>query len=93
MIDLNEIENRCDRDFVTHARGDIAALIQRVRELEEAQRWISVEDRVPLDMKNYQLWIFGGGLEKGFYMNERFFGEQDEIEDVTHWRELPEGPK
>jgi hypothetical protein len=81
---------------------------ERIKELEAAQQWISVKDRLPEEKENwitldYQQVIcccdFGGDPIRidvrtyGFGKGHFWHGPQIMDGVVTHWQYLPEPPK
>lgn len=83
-------------------RFEIEQLEQRIRKLEEAQRWIPVSERLP--EVDTRVEIFDGfeqTMHIGYY---REHAKQWDSEDggywhgknfglITHWRPLPEPPE
>lgn len=71
--------------------------------LRERNEWISVDDRLPDDGRNYLCrCIINGNTEYPFFMvlhyilideNPHFQHECDQGLKVTHWMPLPEPPK
>lgn len=83
--------------------GDlIITLRARVAELEAAQQWIPVTERLPERQGNTALNARYLVLYLGYYHDVIVFspsnkkwlsGEEDKTEFVTHWMPLPEPPK
>jgi len=71
---------------------EIARLEQRIRELEEQQRWIPVSERLP-EVDGYY-WTIDvlGKQEEWMYRHGGWYMEKD-ISFITHWRPLPEPPE
>lgn len=58
--------------------------------------WISVEDRLPVDMGTVLIAHKGGvsfGWYNGAYWEKGAATKHREIKTVTHWMPLPEPPK
>ena len=81
---------------------EIARLEQRIRELEEHQRWIPVSERLP--EVDTRVEIFGGFEQTTHIGYYREHATQWDSEDggywhgknfglITHWRPLPPPPK
>lgn len=79
-----------------------ATIVKRLNETEAAQ-WISVEDRLPSEMAEVDVFIKGPKWTRGERVADAWVDcgnwfiatDGDEIEDVkyvTHWRPLPEPP-
>ena len=75
---------------------------QRIRELEEVQRWIPVSERLP--EVDTRVEIFGGFEQTTHIGHYREHATQWDSEDgcywhgknfglITHWRPLPEPPE
>ena len=75
---------------------------QRIRDLEEQQRWIPVSERLPEVDKRVE--IFGGFEQTTHIGHYREHAKQWDSEDggywhgknfglITHWRPLPEPPE
>lgn len=79
-----------------HGEDEIARLTQRVRELEEANRWIPVSERDPKVGHFYQVILTTGiskNIGRGTILFSRATGWSNSYGHVTHWREnlpLPE---
>lgn len=82
--------------------AEVAALRARVAELEQAARWVSVDQRLP-DVEEHVLtiyWTFGGGsaatiralLDTGMWF-DCGSGYLCPPNNVTHWRPLPTPPE
>jgi hypothetical protein len=72
----------------------IEVLRARVAELEAANRWIPVSERLPENMR--MIWTFGAYDSPAvcWYRNGRFVNCYDttlDMSGVTHWK-LPEAP-
>jgi hypothetical protein len=74
------------------------ALHSRIAELEEAQQWISVEERLPEDGQETLCWLEYEKITYGIYIAEkegwaRFdYGGWIPIYGVTHWATKPLPP-
>jgi hypothetical protein len=102
------VGNSCDWERVDAALALIRQQQERIKELEAAQQWISVKDRLPRSMANKVLvYVQHEDLVGyiGFGHYEKFNGEEMwyDLERgeqfakngyiVTHWMPLPEPPK
>ena len=74
---------------------------RRLKELEEKQRWIPVEERLPDAHEScivYRKGTFGHysmlrySPELGFHFYDSEWGDVT-VDDVTHWMPLPEPPE
>lgn len=85
-----------------HAINENCKLRQRIRELEEQQRWIPVSERLP--EVDTRVEIFGGFEQTTHIGYYREHAKQWDSEDggywhgknfglITHWRPLPEPPE
>lgn len=71
----------------------LAQVCERIAELEAAQRWISVEERLPDHSDMMLICVKSGFASLGFYYNGFKWGcDSSSASDVTHWRHLPEPP-
>lgn len=93
-------------DGIKYLSAEKQVLMRRVRELEsenarlkDAQRWIPVSERLPVDKKHYMTIVmncFDGSRD---VYRLRYYGEGDwfswtsESNVVTHWKEEPELPE
>lgn len=71
---------------------DYAKLIEKIAELEAAQRWISVSEQLPKEMQEVLVSV---GVKLSIMYHSRV-GWTDEWfidNDVTHWMPLPQLPK
>ena len=79
--------------------------LERIEELE-ATGWISVEDRLPERMDNYDVWLSGDNMykprrmadvvyskEHGAWLSIMAMGVHPYADQITHWMPLPEPPK
>lgn len=92
-------------DFVSHSRTDIPALLAHIEELEkQVIKWIPVSERTPLDHQHVLIRCEGGyvrsaiwhNLVEGSFRDKGFSPEENwyvVLAGVTHWAELPLGPK
>ena len=95
-INLNYCDNCSAESNVEHwnTRPIEDALHARIAELEEAQRWISVSERLPEDLQPTVIITKGGmtGIVRYLELYGREgFGSWSE--DVTHWMPLPQPPE
>lgn len=79
--------------------------LARVENIEPAQQWVPVTERLPEEERNiYWVYTDFGSMHECRWTNNRFgLGESDtwgwsifdvpQHSKVTHWRELPEPPK
>jgi len=77
--------------YIASLESENAALRQRVQELEEAQRWIPVTERLP-DSNRDVLVTVDSCVEKAWYSNtkQRWNDKYgDCLDGVTAWCELP----
>ena len=93
----NRIHGFCSMECETawEYEDDIRDLTARIAELEAAQRWIPVGERLPLlrDSKAVLAFTKSGETYSGMYLgNNEWTGlERDFREgEVTHWMPLPE---
>ena len=92
-----DFENRTDCDYCEN----IQRAVRRITELEAAQRWIPVGDRLPRSNKPVQVYMpkLYMSVQTGFY--DRYYGEDDDEwyehwvapSEVTHWMPLPQPPE
>mgnify|MGYP001335451616 CR=1 FL=1 len=79
----------------SHDEDTITALRARVAELEAAQRWIPVTERLPEDTRDVLVWC--GITEKGCYSpSQHMWSVYDDGYSpipVTHWMPLPQPPE
>jgi hypothetical protein len=68
----------------------IPLLEARIVELEESQRWIPVEERLPKDDTLVMVWI-GCGIDVVFFRKGIFYTFAGS--EVTHWRPMPNPPE
>lgn len=56
--------------------------------------WISVKDRLPVEMGNYRVRYSNGNEENdiGFCQEKGFYYGTDRLDHVTHWMPLPSPP-
>lgn len=102
--DLNMVSNsqelegymRFSQKWMPDLAEELLQTRQRIRELEEAQRWTPVTERLP-DVPNGQGWFLCCLLDEGHnqYQDKILFldGEWITFATVTHWRPLPEPPE
>jgi len=78
---------------------EVTDLKSRIAELEAAQRWIPVSERLPEDKKHYMTVVmncFDGSRDVyrlRYYGNGDWFSWSSESNVVTHWKEEPELPE
>lgn len=56
---------------------------------EETNLWTSMQDASPPEQKNYLTVISGGDMVVTEWLGSKWLFDMP----VTHWREMPEGPK
>ena len=80
---LSSISRSVDRLF-----SQLQAAQAKIKELEQAQEWISVDDAEPEISGDYL--VFSNG-----WVNESFYSETNgwDRDTVTHWMPLPPQPK
>ena len=69
---------------------------ERIKELEAAQKWISVKDRLPRVLDQVLLYTNDGRMHVGQYndlVGSFMFANAHLAGRVTHWMPLPELPK
>ena len=75
---------------------------KRIAELEEAQRWIPVSERLPEDGEHVLAAYVDTMLTAAYYRHHIAFGGVDNWWDIgegwhtgnpTHWMPLPKSPK
>ena len=85
----------------------IRPIVNRIRQIEEVQRWIPVSDRLPeardgsTETESVLSYNEDGGVCEAFYCieDEEWYGpDGDPIDNygldlVTHWMPLPEPPQ
>ena len=82
-------EELCTRD----------TLIEYIADLEAAQRWIPVSERLPEDKKYYMAVVmncYDGSRDiyrLQYYGDGNWFSWTSEIHVVTHWKESPDLPE
>ena len=74
------------------------ALVEAIAELEAAQRWIPVSERLPKENAPVLVLTVLGGMFVDFIHGKSVVtGNPDfyelDVEDVTHWMPLPEPPE
>lgn len=74
--------------------------VTRIAELEAAQRWIPVSERLPeIGMRVLFYNSFMKNIHKGWYSvdewvsESRVFYDGDKLKRITHWMPLPEPPE
>lgn len=83
-----EIVVNPDGSISSETLGTVARLQARIAELENADRWIPVSERLPEQPGHYLACSIHGHVHlTGFHAGR--FGSSREL---THWRELPPGP-
>ena len=92
--ELNLPDEISINDIAEFSASKLIEARQRIRELEEAQRWIPVSERLPEN--SGRVFIHMGNkyeviasLVKGKFINDA----GSECSNVTHWRPLPEPPE
>ena len=83
---------------VIELKGEIDSLKEYIAELEAAQRWIPVSERLP-ELDQDVMAIVEGDIDKGHFY-ESFDGEIYFSSDVggamlvaTHWMDIPDLPE
>ena len=100
--ELNLPDEISINDIAEFSASKLIEARQRIRELEEAQRWIPVSERLP--EVNKRVEIFGGFEQTTHIGYYREHAKQWDSEDggywhgknfglITHWRPLPEPPE
>ena len=87
LISGHRSARRACAGIALEADAEIAALKARIAELEDAQRWISVDERLP-EYHKQVLAMQWGKPTITMCINDAAFRRH-----VTHWRPLPEPPK
>ena len=91
-----EMNDECDQ--LTVLARDNSNLRARIAELEQAQRWIPVGERLPEHHKEYLVCTGENGdyhSETGIteFDPENGFFSDNYYSDITHWMLLPEPPQ
>ena len=92
--------DNCDLgDHILKLHKKIDRLKAKNKKLEAQSEWISVDDRLPEESRQYLTWhgfyygIHDYSVEKQgwniLYCEDR----ETEVKTVTHWKPLPEPPK
>ena len=95
------IENYAENDDVLEFLSEIryAVIGQPAVDVEEVMRraWISVEERVPEDVRDYLVVTDEGNIHKAVFTGDFWYNSDttNKIRDgeVTHWMPLPEPPE
>jgi len=91
------IRNQRDVRYIAAANpANVQALIARIRELEEAQRWINALEQLLDEDVDVLVWCDDGDHQYqcvSSHHNSFFTDEYHELIPVTHWRPLPEPPQ
>ena len=81
-------------------RGRTAELLDRIAELEAAQRWIPVSERLPqIGVRVLFYNNFITNIHKGWFSGDEWtsdigiFYNGDKLKRITHWMPLPEPPE
>lgn len=64
----------------------LAAWLTELQERREADRWISVNERIPANTDRYLVTYSNGEVDACFYCYGFISGNE-----VTHWKHLPKG--
>ncbi|MEH6566217.1 MAG: DUF551 domain-containing protein [Halopseudomonas sp.] len=80
------------------ARDLIASLSRRLAELEEAQRWVPVTERLPAENKKVIVWVNRHGYYPSFIdaahrQGGRWSSNEGVSYTITHWQPMPESPQ
>ena len=85
------------RVYIHRLENHIGELTEKVAQIEAAQpKWISVEDRLPIDCTGVLVFIRIGCTSStsiSHVLKRRWWSRGIPIENVTHWMPLPEPPK
>lgn len=84
--DLEKLQLLATLDTTRQERD---AAVQELAELKEATRWIPVTERLPEEYAH--VWIYKHRVQKGEYVNGRFWGllsgeRLGTAEPTTHWK-------
>ena len=71
---------------------EINALNARIAELEAAQRWIPVSERLPEEGHKVLVLLTDGAISIDLIYGNDFLYE-NWVGDITHWMPLPESPE
>ena len=78
-------------------RGRTAELLDRIAELEAAQRWIPVSERLPEPYTRVLACIKSGYMEVDYMYSEPIvdvgIADFNSLDNVTHWMPLPTPPE
>lgn len=86
----------CTSELAHDALALIRHLDERIKELEEGPKWISVKDRLPRVLAQTLLYTNDGRMHVGQYndlVGSFMFANAHLAGRVTHWMPLPEPPK
>ena len=76
---------------------DMLALQERIAELEAAQRWIPVSERLPEPYTRVLACIKSGYMEVDYMYSEPIvdvgIADFNSLDNVTHWMPLPPSPE
>ena len=65
-------------------------------------KWVSVDDRLPIKMDRYDIWVSGDENERPRRITDAIFSQDHggwlskyggKIDNATHWMPLPEPPE
>ena len=104
IIDIEELKRVMKKSSMLYKDEFIDSIVlaleqqqARIKELEKASEWISVDDRLPNDDGGYLTCV---NDDEDFYINYfiNYFGDDDVVEwttdqNVTHWKPLPKPPE
>ena len=83
----------CFRDLMVYVKG----LVARIAELEAAQRWIPVSERLPEPYTRVLACIKSGYMEVDYMYSEPIvdvgIADFNSLDNVTHWMPLPPSPE
>ena len=69
----------------SNEHGLLVAWLTELQERREADRWISIKERIPAKTGRYLVTYSNGEVDACFYSYEFISGKYE----VTHWRPLP----
>ena len=81
----------------------LASWLEELAERQEADRWISVSERLPEYSDNYLVFVDDGYIDIGVYHSDKeewslcdaqgFYWAKDKKVDIVAWKPLPKAPE
>lgn len=89
---INGLLDRADRVADQSAGRIMRQAAERLRELDQEQKWIPVAERLPA--QGQEVIVYTGNILSPVVMAYKFWDKDfDTWLHVTHWMPLPEPPK